>query len=588
MKKETKTEKVKGNTHENKINLYICIHNQIPKHIMKKYSGHIVDIKNEKIFDGIITIEENKIVSIEPTSFYADNGCNDSLPYILPGFIDAHVHIESSMLLPENFAKAAVRHGTIGIVTDPHEIANVLGLDGVRFMIENGKKSNFYFCFGAPSCVPSTTFETAGATLGPDEVRALLEDKDIGYLSEFMFAAGVVMGLPDVMAKLQAAKDNGKPIDGHSPGFTGEDLKKYIEAGVSTDHECTTIEEGRERLKLGMKILIRNGSAAQDFEALSPLLAESKDMLMFCSDDKHPDELLDGHINLIVKKALKKGYPFWNVLRAACVTPVEHYHMDCGQLQEGDNADFILADNLSDLNILKTVIRGEEYLSSKDCIELKAYYGGNIKVSQNTDDKAYINKFNAQPITEDDIKLDIATDKVRVIVAKGGTLLTDELIISKDEIGKDNDILKLVVYNRYTPAKPQVAYIKGFGLEVGALCSTVAHDSHNIVAVGVDDASIVKLINHIIGLKGGIAVYDGQSIFDLPLPVAGLISPLSPEEVSYRFDKLLAISFRIGCQFESPFMTMSFMALPVIPKLKLTDMGLFDGTSFGFVPVGVE
>lgn len=551
---------------------------------MKKLSGHIVDVSNQRIYDGLIEIENSRISKITEVEQVDDQ-------YILPGFIDAHVHIESSMLLPENFAVLASRHGTVGVVTDPHEIANVLGVPGVEFMIENSRKAPFHFCFCAPSCVPATDCETAGARINADDIAALMRNPDIYALAEMMNFPGVLFDNPEVVRKIEAARASGKPVDGHAPGLLGNDLRKYVSAGISTDHECTTLEEAEARLKLGMKVLIREGSAAHDFEALSPLLQNHSDNLMFCSDDKHPDELLDGHINLLVKRALKKGYPFWNVLRAACVTPVEHYHIPCGLLQEGDSADFIVVDNIADFNVLRTYIAGTELPGNVDNAELDKYYDGEISFPSKVDG-AWPNNFHAKPISVEDLKVEPLSESMRVIVAANGSLLTGmEIVKPLVENGNvvsdiEHDVLKLVVYNRYTPAKPQVAFIKGFGLKEGALGSTIAHDSHNIIAVGTSDEALVAVVNQLIEIHGGISVcefVEGKPVFkSLSLPVAGLISPCKGEEVAYQFDKIAAISFRLGCEFDAPFMTLGFMALPVIPNLKLTDRGLFDSDKFTF------
>lgn len=519
--------------------------------------GHVVDVLNERIFDGCVCVENGKIADVKAL----DAPLAEDAPYVMPGFVDGHIHIESSMLVPENFAKEAVRHGTVGTVSDPHEIANVLGMEGVRFMVENSKRVPFHFWFGAPSCVPATNMEHSGAVLGPAEVRELLEDPDIHYLSELMFAYGVVIEVPDVMEKVKAAKDNGKPIDGHSPGMKGDDLKKYIAAGVSTDHECIDVEEALERIKGGMRVQIREGSAAKNYSALAPVIKDYPDMLMFSSDDLHPQDLVKGHIDRLVRRAVADGYPLWNVLKIACVTPVRHYGMPCGLLQKGDNADFILVDNLKDFNVIKTYINGE------DCSW--AY--------EESRPVEVLNNFHALPIKEEDIAHDVAGDeKVKVIVAEDYQLYTGMEIVDRSQVGIENDILKIVVYNRYSPAKPVAAFIKGFGLKKGAICSTVAHDSHNIIAIGADDKSLTAAINHMIELKGGATVFDGSSFKDQPLPVAGLLSTLGAAEVGAQGEMLQEVVKGLGCTLEAPFMTMGFMALPVIPNLKITDSGLVE------------
>lgn len=556
----------------------------------KEISGHIVDVRNQKIYDGVVTIENHHIVSISLSDKVEEQ-------YLMPGFIDAHVHIESSMLLPENFAILASRHGTVGVVTDPHEIANVLGVKGVEFMIENSKKTPFHFCFCAPSCVPATPFETNGFAISSAEIEPLMKNPDIYGLAEMMNFPGVLSGDAEVLRKIEASLHAGKPVDGHAPGLLGADLEKYVAAGISTDHECTTIEEAQQRVQLGMKVLIREGSAAHDFDALSPLLQDCPDKLMFCSDDRHPDELLDGHINQLVKRALALDYPFWNVLRAATVNPVEHYHIPCGLLQPGDAADFIVVDNLRDLNVLQTYISGEVFEGNVNNVALHEYYEGHIAAKEQESTNSWPNNFQAQPIELEDLRVEPLSHQMRVIVSSDGSLLTDvevvEPLVKEGNVVSDleHDVLKMVVYNRYTPAKPQVAFIKGFGLKEGALASTIAHDSHNLIAIGATDEALLAVVNHLISLKGGLAVcemQDGKPVFkSMSLPVAGLISPCSGEEVAYQFDKIAAVSFRLGCQFIAPFMTLGFMALPVIPKLKLTDKGLFDSEKFAFTELFV-
>ena len=529
--------------------------------------AHILDALNKRQYDGEIIVENGKIVDIVECQIPADS------PYVLPGFVDSHIHIESSMVLPENFGAVALRHGTVAVVTDPHEIANVLGVDGVKMMIASSKKSPLNFCFCVPSCVPATNLETSGATLGPKEVEELMALPEVYGLAEMMFCGGVTGEIPEVMAKLAAAKKFGKVIDGHAPGLTGADLKKYADAGVSTDHECVNLDEGRERLKVGMMVQIREGSAAKDFEALSPLLADEGDNVMFCSDDKHPDDLLKGHINLLVKRALQKGYPLWNVLRAAGVNAVKHYSLPVGLLQKGDSADFAVVDNLQDFNVLATYVKGEKQEN----------------LPQQTVTGELPNNFHAVPLTLEDLKVKPESDKLKVIVASEGSLVTgqafatpkiaDETVVSDVE----NDVLKLVVYNRYQPTKPAVAFIKGIGLKSGALGSTVAHDSHNIIAVGTNDKALLTVINDLVAMRGGLsACTDDLTVSHLNLPIGGLMSNETVETVAEGLSNLRRKAHDLGTPLAAPFMTLSFMALPVIPDLKITDKGLFDVTKFEF------
>ncbi len=534
-----------------------------------RVSGQIVDVRNRRIFKGEIQVSGNRIVSIIEKESVDDQ-------FILPGFIDAHVHVESSMLVPSEFARLAVVHGTVSTVSDPHEIGNVLGVVGVEYMIENGNQVNFKFNFGAPSCVPATTFETAGAEITPEEVEYLLKKPEIKYLAEMMNWPGVLFKDETVYKKLDIAKALGKPIDGHAPGLRGEQAEQYISAGISTDHECFTADEARDKLKHGMKIAIREGSAAKNFEALVELFGEAPEMLMFCSDDKHPDNLVESHINDLVKRTLAKGYDLFDILQAACITPIDHYNLDVGALQEGDYADFILADNLTDFNIKATYINGE----------LVAQNGTSLIPRVQND---IINQFNCERITAESIKIKADSGKVNVIEALDGQLITNCLVldtcIDKDGFAisdVDQDMLKMVVVNRYQNAAPAIAFIKNFKLSEGALASSVGHDSHNIIAVGVDDESIVKAINLIIDAKGGVSAVSETHEQILPLPVAGIMSAEDGYEIAESYTSIDKMTKTMGSTLHSPFMTLSFMALLVIPNLKLSDLGLFDGRKFEF------
>lgn len=537
-----------------------------------RISGQIVDVRNRRIFNGEILVSGDRIISIEEKNEVDDQ-------FILPGFIDSHVHVESSMLVPSEFARLAVVHGTVSTVSDPHEIGNVLGVKGVEYMIENGKQVNFKFNFGAPSCVPATTFETAGAEITPEEVEYLLKKPEIKYLAEMMNWPGVLFQDETVYKKLDIAKRLGKPIDGHAPGLRGDQAKQYISAGISTDHECFTADEARDKLKHGMKIAIREGSAAKNFEALVELFGEAPEMLMFCSDDKHPDNLVESHINELVKRTLAKGYDLFDVLQAACITPIDHYNLDVGSLREGDQGDFILVDNLKDLNIQSTYINGE----------LVAQNGTSLIPRVQND---IINQFNCHKITTESIRVKADSKKVNVIEALDGQLITNcvELDTCIDQEGfaisdVGQDMLKMVVVNRYQNAEPAIAFIKNFKLKEGALASSVGHDSHNIIAVGVDDEAIVKAINLIIDVKGGVSAISKAHQQILPLPVAGIMSAEDGYEIAESYTLIDKMTKKMGSTLLSPFMTLSFMALLVIPNLKLSDLGLFDGQNFEFKPL---
>ncbi len=540
-------------------------------------SGKLIDLFQRRIYPAQVVVKDGRIHSVTETETAEDR-------YLLPGFVDAHIHIESSMLVPAAFAQIAVVHGTVATVSDPHEIANVNGLLGVQYMIDNSKLSLFKFFFGAPSCVPATAFETAGATLDAAAVETLLQSPDIWYLSELMNYPGVLHGDPEVLAKIAAAKRAGKPVDGHAPGLRGSEAAMYAAAGITTDHECFTLEEALDKIAAGMHILIREGSAAKNYEALAPLLRSHPDRVMFCSDDKHPDELLLHHINGLVKRSLQKGYGLYDVLRAACVHPVLHYSLPVGLLRTGDPADFITIDTLTDFNILQTYIGGELVAENGKSLlpSIPATVINNFKA-----DRRLVQNFA--------VGTSATAPTIRVIEAIEGQLVTNCLQLpAKVEGGCivsdiSRDILKIVVINRYEPSAPvAIAFIKNFGLQSGAIASTVAHDCHNIIAVGVDDASICASVNALIDCKGGIAVARSEaSVEVLSLPVAGLMSLGSAEEVATAYTHLNSIVRSLGSPLHTPFMTLSFMALLVIPSLKLSDKGLFDGSRFAFTDVEV-
>lgn len=538
-----------------------------------KVQGNIVNIQNRNIFFGEITIEEAKIKSID----VIDYSPLTTHPYILPGFIDSHVHVESSMLVPSEFARLAVVHGTVSTVSDPHEIANVCGMEGVEFMIENGKTVPFKFNFGAPSCVPATIFETAGAALDSNDVAKLLERPEIKYLSEMMNFPGVLFKDEEVMKKIGAAHALGKPVDGHAPGLRGDAAQQYIDAGIYTDHECFTEAEALDKLHRGMKILIREGSAAKNFEALIGLMNNWPEMMMFCSDDKHPDSLVAGHINQLCARAITKGIDIFNVLQAACINPILHYKLDVGKLEIGDAADFIIAENLVDFKVLKTFIDGE----------LVAENGKSLITCNKS---TIVNQFDCVEKIPDDFAIPyLGETEIPVIEALDGQLITNKLFFTPQEkdglITSDitNDVLKMVVVNRYFDATVAVSFVKNFGLKTGALASSVAHDSHNIIAVGVDDESICEAVNLVIKERGGVsAVGNGESKI-LALPVAGLMSNEDGYKVAESYTAIDKFTKALGSTLAAPFMTLSFMALLVIPHLKLSDKGLFDGDEFKFI-----
>ena len=547
-------------------------------------TANILNLFDKSIYYGSIHLEHGRIARIDrlgperPTE-----------PYVVPGFVDAHVHVESSLLTPVQFARLAVVHGTVSTVSDPHEIGNVLGVPGVEYMLADAERTPFKFCFGAPSCVPATPFETAGAVIDVKDVRDLLGRRDIGYLAEMMNFPGVLNNDPDVLMKIAYAKAFSKPVDGHAPGLRGNDAQRYIDAGIETDHECTTYDEGLDKARRGMNILIREGSAARNFDALIPLVDEFPQLVMLCSDDKHPDTLAQGHINQLVVRAIQAGYNRWNVLRAACINPVLHYRLPVGLLREGDPADYILVRDLTDFQVLETVINGETV----------ARDGQSLLPDLRSE---HVNQFGCSPKEPADFWLQAHRPygKIRVIEAIDGQLITNELHLDAKvdhgalvaDVGRD--LLKIVVVNRYANAPVAVAFIKNFGLIQGAIASSVGHDSHNITAVGCDDESLCQAVNAVIQARGGlsavgvVAQQAGPLYIRklLPLPVAGLMSDGNGDDVAAQYAELdHFVKAELGSTLAAPFMTLSFMALLVIPALKLSDKGLFDGSSFRFIPL---
>ena len=534
-----------------------------------KISGYIIDLFKKEIYKGCIKIKENIIEDV-----LIEN--NSEERYIVAGLIDSHIHIESSMLVPSRFAEAAVKHGTVAVVCDPHEIANVLGSDGVEFMIDNGRKVPLKFFFGAPSCVPATNFEESGAKIGIRELRKLLAKDEVKYLSEMMNFPRVINDDREVIRKIKVAKEMNKPVDGHAPGLRGEKLEKYIRAGISTDHESISLEEAREKIERGMKIQIREGSAARSLDSMHYLLAENPEKLMLCSDDLHPEMLEKGHINLLVKRLLALGYDLFDILSIAIVNPVEHYGLDAGMLRKGDKADFIVIDNPAEFNVEETWIEGK-----------KVYDGKNVSFESPV--VRPVNNFNSGIINGNDIAVRQKKGKVRVIDAVDGELVTGTYewtipgagSMLKCDTGKD--ILKIVVKDRYKDSDPAVAFIRGFGLKSGAFASSVAHDSHNIIAVGADDLSLCTAINRIVDMKGGLVVCNLEDCSEIQLEVGGIMSDVPCGTMAEKYKKLTDIVQDMGCKLKSPFMTLSFMALLVIPELKISDKGLFDVNKFEFV-----
>ena len=543
---------------------------------MKTIKGNLVDVVKNKIYQAIVHIENGTITKIEETT-------ETYSTYLLPGIIDSHIHIESTLLTPEHYAREAVRHGVIGAVADPHEIANVLGTKGVDFMIENGNRTPFYFWFGAPSCVPSTPLEAAGAKLGPAEIEELLSRKDVHFLAEMMDYPSVIGSDKEVMSKIASANRHGKPIDGHAPMLSSSDVKQYAAAGISTDHECTTIEEAIEKMSLGMKVLIREGSAARNFDALHPIIATHPNQVMFCCDDMPAETLLEDYLPGSIRKAIGYGYNPLDVIRCASLNVANHYAIPAGMLQEGDSADFIEIDSLSTFNILKTFIKGN------------VVFDQNEATSSTIDSTVEaINRFDCEKISIEDIQVKATGKRIKVIDCVCGDLLTEtHYNTPKTEKGyiisnPDEDILKLVAINRYFPKEISVGFIRGIGIKNGAMATSISHDNHNLVVVGVSDEDIVKATNLLIENKGGMVITSGDKTEVLQLEIAGLMTHRSAKAVAHIQEQIKTLVSEMGSELEDPFLTLSFMSLIVIPKIKLSSKGLFDVQKFEFTSLFEE
>jgi len=537
---------------------------------MKKIKGNIVDIELSQIYFGELLVEEGVLVGKNKLGEVGVGG------FVLPGLVDSHVHIESSMLVPQEFACLALRRGVVSVVADPHEIANVCGFRGVEYMFRNADVDWFKFYFGVPSCVPATRFETSGESLGFAEVGQLMGSEEVVSLAEVMNFPGVVNGDKDLLAKIDVALRCGKVVDGHAPGLVGADLKRYVAAGVGTDHECMSVGEAKEKIDAGMMVQIREGSAARNFDNLAPLFNGDVSKLMVCNDDAHPDDLLEGYMDERLKRGVALGYDLFDLLKVFVANPVDFYGLDVGKMRVGDKADFCVVDDLRGFNVQRTYVNGQ------------LVYDGEVLV--NPEPVEVINNFKASEVCVEDLDVELK-DKLNVIDLQDGELYTVKFQFDVSKFAGaqnsiENDVLKLVVLNRYEEGvKPSVAYIRGFGFKTGAIASTVAHDSHNIVAVGTSDELLVKAINKVVGMKGGIVAVDTDVDEGIQLEVAGLMTRKSGVEVAQEYQKLNEIVKGFGSKLRAPYMSLSFMCLLVIPELKLSDKGLFDGTKFEFVDV---
>ncbi len=532
---------------------------------MNKISGNIVDVVNKLIYKGEIYFTD-KIEKIIKTN-KVDN------QYILPGLINSHVHIESSMLSPMEFSNQVVKHGTVAVITDPHEITNILGINGINYMIENSKNAPIKIFYGAPSCVPATTFESSGASLNSKQIDVLFKKNKVHFLSEMMNFPGVIYNDKEVHNKLKVAQKYNKPIDGHAPGLVGKDLEKYVNSGVSTDHECFNLNEALEKIKYGMKVQIREGSAAKNFDSLYSLIDSHNEMVMICTDDSHPDDLINGHINSIIQKAFNKNLNYFNVLRTCTLNPIKHYNIPVGLLQQGDFADFVICKNKHYNEIDSVFINGINKTK-------------NISLNKKG---ASPNNFNANKISLSDIKLNINGNYCNVISVIEGELITKKERIKCSEIFDNNNLKntynKIIVLNRYNNnAKPAIGIIKNFNIINGAIASTISHDSHNLICIGKNDTDIVNAINLLVKSKGGISACFNSEKLILPLEIGGIMTNKPALEVAKKYKEISDFSkFILGSTLKAPFMTMSFMSLLVIPELKISDKGLFDIKKLKFV-----
>ena len=538
-------------------------------------NGRIVDVFSGEIITDDVVIHGDRIAAIG-SGYEAEEVVDVSGKFVMPGFIEGHIHIESSMLSPRRFAEAVSRLGTTTVIADPHEIANVLGLEGIKFMIDDSEGLPVDIFFMAPSCVPATNMETSGAVLTADDLRKLKDEPRVLGLAEMMNFPGVVLGLPDVLEKLAVFDLK----DGHAPLLSGKDLNAYIAAGIYSDHECENPEEALEKLRRGVHVMVREGTGARNLDALIGIVNENNwAFLSLVSDDRHPGTIVDeGHLNYLIRRAMDKGVSLVNSVRMATINTARYFRLhDRGGIAPGKIADIVVAEELPD--VLHVIKSGRFVLRD-----------GKPVVNVDVPESRRIGRVEVEPSAEK-IVVRPSGGKMRVIVAHEGSLITDVMLAEPKIEGDvvvsdpDRDILKISVWERHRgTGNVGVGFVHGFGLKKGAIAGSVAHDSHNIIAVGVDDSDIVAAVKHIAEMGGGLAVVaDGKVIASLPLPIAGLMSDEPIERVAAMERRLNEAAGELGSPMKAPFMTLSFMALPVIPHLKLTDKGLVDVDKFDFV-----
>ncbi|WP_077369270.1 adenine deaminase [Anaerosalibacter sp. Marseille-P3206] len=531
----------------------------------------IINVFTNEIIEGDVAIEKDTIVGIGQYDGIEEIDLKGK--YLSPGFIDGHVHIESSMVTPAQFAKAIVPRGTTSIIADPHEIANVKGIDGIKYILEDSKNLPLDVFVMLPSCVPATPFENSGAKLEADDLKELIGEERVLGLGELMNYPGVINTDESVLQKIIMAE--GKKIDGHGPIISDKELNAYIVAGISTEHECSTLEEMLNRLRLGMYVLIREGSAAKNLKEL--IKAVSKDNLrrcLFCTDDKHPEEILkDGHIDYNIKLAIESGIDPIDAIKMATLNSAECYGLKGkGAIAPGYTADLVVIDNLKDFNILKVFKNGKAVSEN-----LQPLFQGTPSSTEKV-----ANSVNIQKIKREDLDLQLKSENVNVIGIEPHSLVTKKL-----ERKMNDNLLKVAVIERHNKTgNIGLGLVEGFGLKNGAIASTIAHDSHNIIVIGDNDEDMLYCIEEIQRIGGGITIVSNGKVLDsLPLTIAGLMSSEPLEIVNKKYKNMLKIAheeLNVNSEIE-PFMTLSFIALPVIPELKITDMGLFYVNDFKFI-----
>lgn len=533
--------------------------------------GNILNVFTDEIYPGEIKIEHGIIESIKEVN--AD--FND---IIVPGFIDAHIHIESSMLTPSRFAEIALRHGTTSVIADPHEIANVMGMDGIDYMIDDAKKTPLKYYFTAPSCVPATKFEKSGATISPNIIDNLLSRPEFVALGEVMDYNAVISNEKSILEKIKIAKKYHKPIDGHAPLLSGKNLQKYVKHGVITDHESTTKKEVAEKKRMGMKIMIREGSESK---MLEKLIYSNCDFIV--SADLKPEDLINGHLDKCLRKAVDYGMDPYEAIKLVTINPAEHYNLNAGSISPGKSADLVFIDNLRDFTVKRVVINGNTIFKKQ-----KLLFRANPRPIDTT---LHVSLTKPEDF---DLKAQNPAHKsatVNLINVSDNTIITKQssakLSIQKKTIIPSvfEDILKISVVDRYGGNTISNGFVKGFGIKNGAIASSVSHDSHNIIVVGTNSEYMSRATNHLIENKGGLAAISNQAKLDVTLPIAGLMSDKPAKVVANNSAKLNELVSNMGCELSSPFTSLSFMALPVVPEVKMTTNGLFNVNTHQFIDI---